>query len=127
MPEDTEHSHPAEGAFAFARRGGIRCLESTPLCAHDFLSHAFCTRWGGVSRGRLADLNFGVHACDSDENLRRNRELLCSAFDLPGGNPMTVQQVHGDRLLVIGKSLHARAGNGPLAYDGIITPLQGIA
>lgn len=126
MPEDT-HSHAAEGTFVFARRGAIRYLESTPLCAHDFLSHAFCTRWGGVSTGRLADLNFGAHVGDSDEDLRRNRERLRSAFDLPGDNPMTVHQVHGDRLLVIDRALHAGAGNGPLAYDGIITPLQGIA
>ena len=36
--------------FRFARRGTIKYLESGELSALGFLTHAFCTRRGGVSR-----------------------------------------------------------------------------
>ncbi|MDO9514610.1 MAG: hypothetical protein Q7J01_00725, partial [Syntrophales bacterium] len=61
MPENPDHRHGTEGAFRFSRVGGVRYLESRALGECGFISHAFCTRWGGVSEGRLADLNFGVH------------------------------------------------------------------
>jgi len=126
MPENPESRYGTGGAFRFARRGGVRYLECQALGECGFITHAFCTRWGGVSEGRLADLNFGVHVGDRDKHLVQNRELLCSAFAMAEHNPVTVDQVHGDRLLVIDKDFEDEGHSGPLEYDGIITAMHGI-
>ncbi len=127
MSEFEEERCGRDGAFAFARRGGIQYLECRALKECAGITHVFCTRWGGPSEGRLADLNFGIHVGDSEEHLTGNRQRLRSAFELPGDNPVTVAQVHGDRIMVIDETFRADGGRGPLEYDGIITAGGGIA
>lgn len=124
-PEAPENSG-TDGAFSFAQRGGVRYLRSQALDECGVVTHAFCTRWGGVSEGRLANFNFGVHVGDRDEYLACNRQLLASAFGLPGHDIITVDQVHGDRLLVIDETFQDRRQGGSLEYDGIITRAPGI-
>ncbi|MDO9515333.1 MAG: peptidoglycan editing factor PgeF [Syntrophales bacterium] len=126
MPENPDHRYGTECAFSFSRLGGVRYLESQALGECGFITHAFCTRWGGVSEGRLADLNFGVHVGDSEEHLARNRELLCAAFDMSEHTLVTVDQVHGDRLLVIDETFQEGGYNSPLECDGIITAIPGV-
>lgn len=108
-------------AFRFSKRDDVRYLECQALGACDGIIHAFCTRWGGTSEGSLANLNFGVHSGDREEHLVRNREILCSAFDIVEHNFVTVNQVHGDRLLVIDENSRKWQESGSLEYDGIIT------
>ena len=127
MSEFEEERCGRDGAFAFARRGGIQYLECRALKECASITHAFCTRWGGTSEGRLADLNFGIHVGDSEEHLTGNRQRLRSAFELAGDNPVTVAQVHGDRIMVIHETFRAEGRRGPLEYDGIITAGRGIA
>lgn len=126
MPDTPKDRYGTEGPFSLSRRGDVRYLQCRALDECGFITHAFCTRWGGVSEGRLANLNFGVNVGDRDRNLARNRQLLASAFDLPGDEIVTVTQVHGDRLLMIDETLQDRRPNGPLEYDGIITRAPGI-
>ena len=127
MSESRNHRYDSDGAFAFARRGGIQYLECRALKECAGITHAFCTRWGGTSEGKLADLNFGIHVGDSEEHLSGNRQRLRSAFDLPGDNPVTVAQVHGDRIMVIEETFRGEGGRGTLEYDGIITAGREIA
>jgi len=126
IPEDTPRRHGTEGLFSFSRRGSLRYLECQVLGECAFITHAFCTRWGGVSSGRLADLNFGAHVGDTAENLQRNKGVLYKAFDMPEHTLTTVNQVHGDRLLVLDATTRSRAHSGYLAYDGIITASPGV-
>lgn len=126
MPDTSKGKYGTKGAFSLSRRGGVRYLRCRALDECSFITHAFCTRWGGVSEGRLANLNFGVNVGDRNEHLARNRQLLASAFDLPGDEIVTVTQVHGDRILVIAESLQDRRTSAPLEYDGIITGEPGI-
>ena len=125
MPENPEIRYGTEGAFSFSRLGDVRYVECRALAECDFITHAFCTRWGGVSEGRLADLNFGMHVGDRDEHLKRNTALLCSAFNIPE-HIVSVDQVHGDRLLVIDEAFQGGEQIGSLEYDGIITAIPGI-
>jgi len=127
MSENRDHRYDTDGVFTFARRGSIQYLECRALKECAGITHAFCTRWGGTSEGRLADLNFGIHVGDSEEHLTGNRQRLRSAFGLPGDNPVTVAQVHGDRIMVIDETFRTEAALGPLEYDGIITAGRGIA
>ncbi len=126
MPENPDRRYGTEGAFRFSRLGSARYLECRALDECGFITHAFCTKWREVSEGRLADFNFGVHVGDRDEHLARNRRLLCSAFDMSEHPLVTVDQVHGDRLLVIDETFQDGGQSGPLEYDGIITAIPGI-
>lgn len=125
MPENPDRRYGTENAFSFSRRGGVQYLECRALGECGFITHAFCARWGGVSEGNLADLNFGQHVGDRNEHLARNRELLCSAFDISEHTLVTVEQVHGNRLLVIDETVQAGEQLGTLGYDGIITAIPG--
>ncbi|MCX5837178.1 MAG: peptidoglycan editing factor PgeF, partial [Deltaproteobacteria bacterium] len=103
----------------------IEYLETEELSAPDFVTHAFCTRRGGVSTGPYSSLNLGFLAGDRLEDVRRNQILVEEAFDVPGGRLILMRQVHGDRIRVLD-------GDGPLPEglpecDGLITDRPGVA
>jgi polyphenol oxidase len=105
--------------FRFALRGTIEYLESEELSALDFLTHAFCTRSGGVSAGPYSSLNVGDLVGDGEDNVLRNLNLVQEAFGIPDGRLILMRQVHGDRIRVLD-------GDGPLPEglpecDGLIT------
>jgi YfiH family protein len=105
--------------FRFALRGTIEYLESGQLSAPGFLTHAFCTRHGGVSRAPYDGLNVGDLVGDVEEDLLQNLNRVKDAFAIPDGRLILMRQVHGDRIHVID-------GDGPLPEglpecDGLIT------
>ena len=111
--------------FHFVRRGAVEYLESGELSALDFLTHAFCTRRGGVSRAPYDGLNVGDLVGDREGNLLRNLNLVKDAFAIPDGRLILMRQVHGDRIHVIDE-------DGPLPEglpecDGLITDRPGVA
>jgi YfiH family protein len=111
--------------FRFTRKGAIEYLESEELSALDFLTHAFCTRSGGVSTGPYSSLNLGFLAGDRVEDVRRNQTLVEEVFGIPDGRLILMRQVHGDRIRVLD-------GDGPLPEglpecDGLITGRPGVA
>ena len=111
--------------FRFAHRGTIEYIEAEELSAPGFVTHAFCTRRGGVSTGPYSSLNLGFLAGDRLEDVRRNQILVEEAFEVPGGRLILMRQVHGDRIRVID-------GDGPLPEglpecDGLITGRSGVA
>jgi polyphenol oxidase len=111
--------------FHFARKGAIEYLESEELSALDFVTHAFCTRLGGVSAGPYSSLNTGDLVGDGDDNVLRNLNLVEDAFEIPAGGLILMRQVHGDRICLLD-------GDGPLQEglsecDGLITGRPGVA
>jgi polyphenol oxidase len=111
--------------FHLACRGGIEFYEAGKLAALDFVTHAFCTRLGGVSRGPFASLNAGFLVGDRPEDVQRNLERVGEAFAIPQGQLLLMGQVHGDRVCVIdGKD--TPAGLTP-ECDGFITARTGLA
>jgi YfiH family protein len=107
--------------FRFARRGTIEYLESEALSALGFLTHAFCTRRGGVSRAPYDGLNVGDLVGDAEEDLLQNLNRVKDAFAIPDGRLILMRQVHGDRIQVIDE-------DGPLPEcDGLITDRPGVA
>jgi YfiH family protein len=111
--------------FRFARKGAIECLESGELSASGFVTHAFCTRRGGVSTGPYSSLNLGFLAGDRAEDVRRNQTLVEEAFGIPDGRLILMRQVHGNGIRVLD-------GDGPLPEglpecDGLITDRPGVA
>jgi polyphenol oxidase len=111
--------------FHLAQRGTIEYIEAEELSALDFLTHAFCTRLGGVSTGPYSSLNVGDLVGDGDDNVLQNLNLVEDAFEIPAGGLILMRQVHGDRI-------HVLDGDGPLPEglpecDGLISGRPGVA
>ncbi|MCD6153342.1 MAG: peptidoglycan editing factor PgeF [Syntrophobacterales bacterium] len=113
--------------FKFFKRNDVQYLECTALGKYDFITHAFCTRWGGISKGRFANLNFSVREGDKETNVAENWDILSNSFNIPVDHFFTVNQVHGDGILVIGNNHEDRHEKQGLDYDGIITNMPGLA
>ncbi|HEU5398852.1 MAG TPA: peptidoglycan editing factor PgeF [Gammaproteobacteria bacterium] len=56
------------------------------------------TRFGGVSKGVYASLNFGQHVGDDPASVTENRRRLVSALDLKQ-EPVWLKQVHGTQVV----------------------------
>lgn len=111
--------------FRLNQRGAIAYLEAETISALDFVTHAFCTRLGGVSEGPFSSLNTGFRVADQEENVRRNLSLIAGSFSIPEDRLVLMGQVHGDRV-------HILDGDAPPPEsipecDGLITDRPGVA
>lgn len=91
------------------------------------LEHAFMTRAGGVSRGPFTALNFGGD--DTAVNIRANMERLGLTFSLPGDGVFTVEQVHGNHVVLAGDDSRNKESPFPSGRprgDAIITARAGL-
>jgi polyphenol oxidase len=95
--------------------------------AYPFLTHAFCTRRGGVSEGAFASLNMSMKEGDSEANIRKNWDIAAATFGISRGNFFRVHQVHGDRILVIDDGESPIFASRDLKYDAIVTNRPGLA
>ena len=111
--------------FRFAQRDIIQYLEAEPLSRLDFVTHAFCTRVGGISAGPFSSLNTGFLVGDREEDVRRNLALIGKAFTIPAGRLVLMGQVHGDRIFIVDGDGHP-PGSIP-ECDGLITDRPGVA
>ncbi len=111
--------------FRFTQRGSIEYLEAEAITALDFVTHAFCTRLGGVSEGPFSSLNTSFSVADREDNVRRNLSLIADSFSIPASRLVLMGQVHGDRVCILD-------GDGPPPgsipeCDGLITDRPGVA
>ena len=109
-----------------ARRGPVQYLESEEFSRYPSILHGFCTRIGGVSGGPYASLNFSPREGDPPDHVRENWQRLASAFGIPCEQFFVVNQVHGQRILVIedARSCHSLEER---PYDAIVTDRPGVA
>jgi purine-nucleoside/S-methyl-5'-thioadenosine phosphorylase / adenosine deaminase len=97
------------------------------------------TRNGGVSQGPYSSLNVSYKCDDPNENVDRNRELICEEIGIDRNQLITVSQVHGKEILEVDERLNKRSeedlneefGEEFLMrdvkeYDGMITAKQGL-
>ncbi len=111
--------------FRFSQRDAIQYLEAEAISALDFVTHAFCTRLGGISEGPFTSLNTGFLVGDREADVRRNLTLIGKAFAIPEERLVLMGQVHGDRIFILD-------GDGPPPgaipeCDGLITERPGVA
>jgi YfiH family protein len=109
------------------KQGNIEYFEAAAWRAHPFLTHAFCTRRGGVSEGAFASLNMSLKEGDTDENISKNWDMVAAAFGISRRNFFQVHQVHGDRILTIDDAEPRTFDQEDLKYDAIITNRPGLA
>ena len=113
--------------FRFSKKDSVEYLESGALGGCDFLVHAFCTRWSGVSEGHFASLNFSVREGDGSDRIRKNRGIVASAFNLRADQFFVVHQVHGDRILIVDDANMSVLKHQSHQCDAIVTDRSGLA
>tara|TARA_B100000989_G_C19509578_1_gene458265 strand:- start:1058 stop:1828 length:771 start_codon:yes stop_codon:yes gene_type:complete len=84
--------------------------------------HAFFTRNGGVSKGNFKSLNCAFSRFESDENVKKNRSIVCSSLTLDSNKLVLLNQIHSSKVLIINKDNYKYLHNG----DGMITQEKGI-
>src|SRR5574344_637255 len=88
------------------------------------------TRHGGYSTGNYSRFNVNAYCGDKEENIRRNRKMLCNMLGI--GEEMLVMphQVHGTRVVGIDKAFIAlTASERKEALEGadaVMTDLKGV-
>ncbi|HLY92892.1 MAG TPA: peptidoglycan editing factor PgeF [Candidatus Angelobacter sp.] len=104
-----------------------RIVKVPALRRFRWLVHGFSTRRGGTSEaygGKSLNLSFTKN--DSRENVERNRKLFLSAAGAGTKTKpwplITLRQIHSDLIHVV-----RSATPGPLAGDGMVTNLPGVA
>jgi len=89
--------------------------------------HGFTLRYGGVSRGAFASLNFTSRQGDDPERVRENWRRLEAAAALPSRRWALVSQVHGAEVVRDGAArpaCHHRLECPPA--DALVTSLGGV-
>ena len=66
--------------------------------------HCFTTRFGGVSTGALESMNLAIKLHETDENVRRNFEILGDALGFGIDDLVLTRQTHSDIVRVVGRS-----------------------
>ncbi len=112
--------------FQFAQKGPVKYVESSLFAEFGFLSHAFLSRWGGVSQNEFANLNFSSKQGDLEANVAGNFRLVEEAFRLPAHGFFLMNQEHGDRVLVLERTAQSQTQGG-CHGDAVITAETGIA
>jgi len=83
------------------------------------IGHAFSTRRDRLPDGQAVDFDLGTAWTNSDTFSDRRRRL-CHAAELGDRLPVTILQVHGDRLLRIPCGASEEAGEAPPPADGVL-------
>jgi YfiH family protein len=65
------------------------------------VNHCFSTKLGGVSTGIFESLNLGFNRGDSDENVRKNYEILCKAIGINVRDLVFSDQIHKANICMI--------------------------
>jgi hypothetical protein len=107
--------------FSFFKAGQIEYLQSSLLADCDFLTHAFCTRRGGVSQDDYESLNMSFKEGDEDNHVLQNWGRLAAAFNIPLEQFLVVNQVHKDDIFIVKPYGGYFSSRAELDYDAIMT------
>ncbi|ABC78564.1 peptidoglycan editing factor PgeF [Syntrophus aciditrophicus] len=113
--------------FQIVRSGEVSFLQAPKLLEFKFVTHAFCSRRGGVSQGAFASLNMTAGHGDAKERVRKNWRILSRSFDMPERSFFVMNQVHSDEVLVIRENPPGQQSGGIPAGDACVTQLPEVA
>ncbi len=102
-------------------RGGLRAYRFDTMPA-DHVDVLVSTRAGGVSVGRHASLNLGLHVGDEDHLVMENRRRLFAAYRLPLKRSVWCSQVHKATVAVVDEDT---VRDGPRGAESLETALAG--
>ena len=109
-----------------SKAGKIQFFEPKSLSGAGVSIQGFTTRHEGVSRPPYNSLNLGLGTLDSPHSVEGNRSLLVRHFGISIERLVTVNQVHGDDLLVIDEPNPDYSHFLKVDCDGIITNQPGV-
>ena len=90
--------------------------------------HCFTTRFGGVSTGIFDSMNIAIKAGESEENVRKNVDILAEALGFDPENLVTTHQTHSDIVRVVTKKDHVGIFHRDYPEcDGLVTCDPGTA
>jgi YfiH family protein len=113
--------------FSLTKIHSIEYFESSLLSECDFLTHAFCTRLGGVSEDDYDSLNISFKEGDFESRVLQNWHRLAMAFAIPMDQFLTLNQVHGNDIFIIKPSGDYYSSSEALDYDAIVTSRTNLA
>ncbi|MBO7743899.1 peptidoglycan editing factor PgeF [Paenibacillus sp. MWE-103] len=97
---------------------------------HAGVTAGFTGRQGGVSAEPWTSLNCGLHVGDADADVVANRRMLAEALGWPFEAWTCAEQVHGDRVYVVGKGDRGKGresrGTAVGDADAMITGERGV-
>lgn len=105
--------------------GGISFFQPRWIGNSPFFG-GFSSRNGGVSRAPYNSLNLGLNTDDPKANVEANRSTFCRAFGCEPHQLLTVDQVHGDSVLVIDEENHDVTHFQRVQADAIVTNQPGL-
>ena len=108
---------PSPIELPFLQFPGLSCVEG--------LKHAVYTRLGGSSRSPYESLNISFSVGDDAEHVTKNRRRIQQAFGAQRLQEMN--QVHGDRILVLNNEQSGPSHGKVPAVDAAVTTLPGVA
>lgn len=103
----------------------LKYIKSNLLNNFTEISHAYCSKIGGVSDGVYSSLNFGLNTNDDKHHILENFKILANDLNIDVNKIITVNQYHSNEVLLFKETsefakLHYNA-------DAIITNLKNIA
>ncbi len=96
---------------------------------HDDIIHGFTTRKGGVSKGSFESMNIGFSTGDSDENIKRNIEIMAEKLGINVDDIVETNQSHTNNIKYVTEEHKGRVF-GETAFkdvDGIYTDKKNLA
>jgi YfiH family protein len=87
------------------------------LLSNKGIGHFVSTRVGGHSSSPYDSLNLSFNVGDAHEDVRKNRDRLAEAIDIPLHSMTTAKQIHDDRVKIVSEELR---GKGSSDFDGAI-------
>ncbi len=103
------------------QRGDTNYASSPIMESVDFVSHGFLSRLGGVSKPPFSSLNFDVRDGDDFENVKHNKSVVGKLFGFDAERLLTINQVHGNDVLIIDTAAHDIFNLSKTSADAIIT------
>ena len=94
-------------------------IPAPSLAASGLVRAAFTTRRGGVSRGAYDSLNLAYGVGDDPDAVTANRARLAEALEIAPGTLGEAEQVHGNRVAVIGPGGEGGPGSSRAPIPGI--------
>jgi YfiH family protein len=110
--------------FIENNKDGLIYMSSDKISAH----HAFTTRFGGVSEGIFDSLNIAIKEGETEDNVRRNLQILGSALGFGLEDLVLTRQTHTDIVRVVSRKDHVSCFHRDYPEcDGLVTCDKGVA
>jgi hypothetical protein len=114
-----------EFAMKLSRREKLTYLQPAEIKGPGLIA-GFTTRNGGVSRAPYNSLNLGFNTDDLQAHVEGNRSTFCRAFAVSQNQLLTVNQTHGNDLLLIDEENPDLGHFLKVEVDGIVTNQPGV-